>query len=78
MYIEFKIAYNHRYSESLLEKYLAAWSQKHQIRYRTKSYKDTLRVTFDNDEHYTFFSITWPHTYNWTNYRVIRDLNNKI
>jgi hypothetical protein len=40
-----------------------------------------LRVTFDSDESYTLFAMTWvPHPEHpeWTTYRLVTDLNNKI
>lgn len=60
---------------------LAAWAEKYNIKYKTKTIKYTLRVTFDSDEYYTLFGLTWivdPKHPNWTNYRLITDLNNKI
>ena len=60
---------------------LADWAAKYNIKYRQKLYKHTLRVTFDSDESYTLFAMTWvphPEHPSWTNYRLITDLNNKI
>lgn len=79
MYLEFGLEYNNLYVQSLLEKSLTDWSKKHSIKYRIKYYKDTLRVTFDDDNTYTFFCLTWNNeNNNWANYRIIRDLNNRI
>jgi hypothetical protein len=60
---------------------LATWAQKHDVEYKTKTIKYKIRVTFDSDEYYTLFGLTWvldPKYPSWTDYRVISDLNNKI
>ena len=59
---------------------LSAWAQKHNVEYKTKTIKYKLRVTFDSDDCYTLFGLTWivdPIYPSWTNYRLISDLNNK-
>jgi hypothetical protein len=64
-----------------VRKQLAAWAQKHHVEYKTKTIKYKLRVTFDSDEYYTLFGLTWvldPKYPSWTDYRMISDLNNKI
>jgi hypothetical protein len=35
------------------------WAAKYNITYRQKAFKLTLRVTFDLDESYTLFALTW-------------------
>lgn len=75
MYIEFRL------SSDLVRTKLNAWAVKYNIKYRTKVFKYTLRVTFDSDESYTLFAMTWvPHSEHpeWTTYRLVTDLNNKI
>jgi len=75
MYIEFQL------SSDLVRNKLSAWAAKYNIKYRTKVFKYTLRVTFDSDESYTLFAMTWvPHPDHpeWTTYRLVTDLNNKI
>jgi hypothetical protein len=75
MYIEFKL------SSDLVRTKLNAWAVKYNIKYRTKVFKYTLRVTFDSDESYTLFAMTWvPHPDHpeWTTYCLVTDLNNKI
>ncbi len=57
------------------------WAAKYEVEYRTKLYKYTLRVTFDTDDVYALFGLTWvpdPKYPSWTSYRLIVDLNNKI
>ena len=53
MYIEFRL------SSDLVRNKLSAWAAKYNIKYRTKVFKYTLRVTFDSDEYYTLFAMTW-------------------
>ena len=59
---------------------LLAWSVKHDIPYTQKTIKHTHRVAFDNDEFYTFFTLTWnPRGYHvLSQFRIVSDLNNKI
>jgi len=60
---------------------LATWANKYDVNYKTKTIKYKLRVTFDSDDTYTLFGLTWvlDSKYpSWTDYRVISDLNNKI
>jgi len=57
------------------------WAAKYKVKYQTKVYKYTLRVTFDCDKSYTLFGLTWisdPKYPDWTNYRIVCDLNNKV
>jgi hypothetical protein len=64
-----------------VSKKLAIWANKYNVEYKTKIIKCKLRVTFDLDEYYTLFGLTWvldPKYPSWTNYRLISDLNNKI
>jgi hypothetical protein len=84
MYIEFDLpnsnvstyVANQRLSQALVE-----WSEKYNIPYTTKLVKLKKRVTFNEDRYYEFFILTWTpktkHSF-WLNYRVIRDLNNKL
>ena len=78
MYIEFKIeAYEFSYTHSRIQTELDAWSRKHNVPYREKTIKRNIRVTFDDDKHYTLFSLTWSPNFR-ANYRIVRDLNNKV
>ena len=87
MYIEFRLPRGAggpdqaSYALSIVQKKLVLWGAKYEVEYRTKVFKYTLRVTFDSDESYTLFALTWvpdPRHPSWTNYRLITDLNNKI
>ena len=87
MYIEFRLPRGAggpdqaSYALSIVQKKLVLWAVKYNIKYRTKVFKYTLRVTFDSDESYTLFAMTWvPHPDHpeWTTYRLVTDLNNKI
>ena len=82
MYIEFRLPENVPRMVTVgpwftIDTKLADWAAKYNIKYRQKLYKHTLRVTFDSDESYTLFALTWI-TPEWTTYRLITDLNNKI
>jgi hypothetical protein len=86
MYIEFRLpsgagGQGAAYALGVIRNKLSTWAVKYNISYRTKVFKYTLRVTFDLDESYTLFALTWmpdPTHPSWTNYRLITDLNNKI
>ena len=87
MYIEFRLprgaggSDQASYALSIVQRKLVLWAVKYNIKYRTKVFKYTLRVTFDSDESYTLFAMTWvphPEHQEWTSYRLITDLNNKI
>jgi hypothetical protein len=87
MYIEFRLPRGAggpdqaSYALSIVQKKLILWAARYEVEYRTKVFKYTLRVTFDSDESYTLFAMTWvPHPDHpeWTSYRLVTDLNNKI
>jgi hypothetical protein len=86
MYIEFQLprgagGQTASYALSIVQKKLILWAAKYSVEYRTKIFKYTLRVTFDSDESYTLFALTWttdPKHPSWTSYRLVTDLNNKI
>jgi hypothetical protein len=85
MYIEFRLpqgasGLTATHALAVLRDKLYNWAAKYEIKYRTKVFKYTLRVTFDTDDAYTLFGLTWiPDTKHptWTNYRLVTDLNNK-
>jgi hypothetical protein len=86
MYIEFQLptgagGQTASYALRTIQTKLTAWTKKYSIEYRQKIIKYTLRITFDADESYTLFALTWtvdPKHPSWTTYRLITDLNNKI
>ena len=87
MYIEFRLPRGAggpdqaSYALSIVQKKLVLWAARYEVEYRTKVFKYTLRVTFNSDESYTLFAMTWvPHPDHpeWTSYRLVTDLNNKI
>lgn len=86
MYIEFQLprgagGQTASYALSIVQKKLVLWASKYCVEYRTKIFKYTLRVTFDLDESYTLFALTWTTDLkhpSWTSYRLVTDLNNKI
>ena len=78
MYIEFNIeAHEFTYKHASISLALIDWGNQHNIQYKDKTIKRNIRVTFDDDRYYTLFALTWNPGFR-TNYRVIRDLNNKI
>ena len=85
MYIEFQLPTGAggmaaQYTSSLLSRNLTAWSNRYNIRYVTKIHKYTVRVTFDQDEIYSFFAMTWQPASDkmldyLLNYRLIEPMN---
>jgi hypothetical protein len=85
MYIEFTLpkgpsGRSAGHAMGTVNKQLATWANKYNVSYRTKTIKYKMRVTFDSDDCYTLFGLTWtvdPKHPSWTDYRMISDLNNK-
>lgn len=40
---------------------LHAWSDRFNILYNTKTVRNIKRVTFDQDDSYTLFAVSWDH-----------------
>ena len=51
--------------ERFIEVELSKWSMRYDIPYRSKIFKGMKRVTFDQDQHYSLFALTWnpAHSY---------------
>lgn len=65
-----------------IKRALDEWSDRHQIPYVSKHIKYTRRVTFDADEYYSLFALTWGQfdetKHSCLNrWRIVSDLNNK-
>jgi hypothetical protein len=61
-----------------LDNRIAAWSERYAVLYRRKIVKYTLRITFDDEEMYHFFALTWQTashndvlTYHLKNFRFV-------
>jgi hypothetical protein len=89
MYIEFELArpdditpglVSYR-ANNIIDQALEAWSEKYQTPYKTKREKYKKRVTFDSDESYSLFAMTWNVDQKFhalSRWRIVSDLNNKI
>lgn len=85
MYIEFRLPTGAggmaaQYTNSVLNRNLHSWSDQYNIAYNKKIHKWTVRVTFDKDEHYTLFALTWCPTGDkmltyLTNYRLVEPMS---
>jgi hypothetical protein len=65
----------------IIQNEMLTWSKRYNIPYQEKTIKYKYRVTFEQDELYSFWAITWnaEQKYYATNrYRIVSDLNNKI
>jgi hypothetical protein len=84
MYIEFDIRDNDNmidgYANRMINRALHEWSDRYQIPYNTKTVKYTKRITFDQDEHYSLFAMSWnpaEDLHALSKWRIVSDLNNK-
>lgn len=62
----------------LLNQELHRWSDQHNVPYTKKFVKNTVRITFDDDRHYTLFAVTWDpqgRHRNWLHYEFIEPMN---
>jgi hypothetical protein len=89
MYIEFELAQNDQMmpalvayrADTLIDQALVVWSERYQTPYKAKRVKYKKRVTFDSDESYTLFAMTWNTERKFralSKWRIVSDLNNKI
>jgi len=81
MYIEFDLSNQGYYhARESIDQAMVQWHKQYGIQYRTKPIKLKLRITFDHDESYTFWAMTWnpQQTETLAQYRIVSDLNNKI
>ena len=88
MYIEFSLSHGSANAQTsaaqanmIINNELVVWSQKYNIPYTTKIVKYIKRVTFEQDEHYSLFAMTWNpqrRYYALSKWRIVSDLNNKI
>lgn len=75
MFIEFKTpAENPQFLAGhilkMVETEIKTWAAVNEIPYTCKYYKNTFRVAFDDDKHYTVFRLTWTNL-PYTEYRLI-------
>ena len=89
MYIEFDLlpdvdlvpGHSARVALTLIQQEMRAWSERYGIDYREKTIKYKHRITFDQDQTYSFWAMTWNverRYYATSRYRIVSDLNNKI
>jgi hypothetical protein len=77
MYIEFRLpsgaggaAAGH--AAYLIKKEVAEWAEKHQVPYRTKAHKYTLRVILESEQAYTHFQLSWDSkSYSGNRYSIV-------
>ncbi len=84
MYIEFRLGTANgdgaAHANMIINNALHEWSNRYEIPYNTKIIKYTKRITFDQDEHYSLFAMTWNPDrkfYALSKWRIVSDLNNK-
>ena len=64
-----------------IEHALQEWGRKYNVTYTVKNVKQFKRVTFEQDEYYSLFAMTWNQEneiYALSKWRIVSDLNNKI
>jgi hypothetical protein len=85
MYIEFSLPNGSAgqaaaHSLLIIRKELVTWSEKYAIKCTEKLIKYTYRVTFELDDQYSFFAMTWNPDKKFhvlSRWRIVSDLNNK-
>jgi hypothetical protein len=82
MYIEFIVTADDGWAHAWASDIVAAlheWSDRYQIPYNTKLIKKYRRVTFDHNDHYEIFLLTWnPEQHDGlSHWRLVNDPNNK-
>ena len=85
MYIEFSLPHGAAgqaavHANGIITRALHEWSDRYGIPYNVKNIKYFKRITFDDDAHYAFFSMTWnpdQKFYALSRWRIVSDLNNK-
>ena len=87
MYIEFDLVptglsapSDWYHSLLIIQDAMNSWGNRYSIQFREKTIKYKYRVTFDQDETYSFWAMTWnpEQTKTLAQYRIVSDLNNKI
>ena len=72
MYIEFDLKKNF---DPLVQVEIRQWAEQFNIQYNIKINKQILKLTFVNNELYSFFCLTWNPKHSWT-YKLIEPLKN--
>lgn len=84
MYIEFRLpqgagGMGALHCSNAIEQELYNWSTLYNIPYKTKIFRYTKRVTFDDDKHYEFFALTWQpkkqQFAEWLEFRFVEPMN---
>jgi hypothetical protein len=67
MYLEFDLPKDGGYNATLgaIKIAVARWATAQDINYVDKNIKHKYRVTFDRDEHYTVFTMTWNSAFEY-------------
>lgn len=86
MYIEFSLSDvtsvgASAFTSHQIDQALQEWAYKYNILYNVKNIKYFKRVTFESDEYYSLFAMTWNldgKLYTLSQWRIVSDLNNKI
>lgn len=81
MYVEFVIPDDDNLAGwvyTIIRQTVSDWSNQYQIAYDEKTVKRKHRVCFRDDKYYNFFALTFPQNYDFLQFRIVSDLNNKI
>lgn len=78
MYIEFQLPTGAggmaaAHAAHIIRKEIAEWADKHQVTYKTKAVKYTLRLCLESDQSYTHFQLSWdPFNQHSNRYRIVK------
>lgn len=76
MYIKFELP--SQIAAEYLDSEVKKWAQTYGIVYHKKLHKKQFRITFENDDLYSFFAMTWnPKHMNMLSYQLIEPMQTR-
>lgn len=80
MYVQFELITDLRLkSVALIQDAVSNWAEKYAVnKYQTKIHKGVLRLTFDDNQHYSMFAMTWnPEQISDLDYMLIEPMKTR-
>jgi hypothetical protein len=80
MYVQFELITGLRIkSVDVIQDAVFNWAKQYSVnKYQTKIHKGMLRLTFDNNQHYSVFAMTWnPEQLVYFNYTIIEPMKTR-
>jgi hypothetical protein len=80
MYVQFELITGLRIkSVDVIQDAVFNWAKQYSVsKYQTKIHKGMLRLTFENNQHYSVFAMTWnPEQLAYFNYTIIEPMKTR-